>query len=125
MNFLISSTIMATIGVAAATATHGVSRNSHLLGFYRLDERSSFTNFIAFFAKWVCLLAAVLWLWLNQRWWIALLLTIFGLIASNIVILSLPRERTRGMPCGKPALVVACLLAIGCTADSYVFTYLV
>jgi hypothetical protein len=123
MSMLAASTAIATAGVASAVLTHGVSQKSHLLRYYPVEDRSGIVNLVVFSAMWLCLAASVVWLWLNQSWWVALLLTIFGLLASNFLMVLLPKEKTRGLPLGRPALLVSSLLAIGCALDIYFFTY--
>ena len=123
MSMLTASTVIATAGVASAVLTHGVSQKSHLLGYYPLDQRSGIVSFMAFLAMWPALTASIAWLWLNQSWWIALGLTIIGVLASNFLMILLPKEKTRGLPLGKPALLISSVMAIGCALDVYFFTY--
>ena len=123
MSTLIASAVIATIGVASAILTHGVSQRSHLLGYYPFQERSGFENILVFVAMWASLAASIVWLWLNLSWWIALVLTVVGFLGSNFLMMILPREKTRGLPLGKAPLLISSALAIGCAADIYFFTY--
>ena len=116
-------TVLAILGLASTFSAHGVSRRSHLLQIFTLEDRNWLVNTIALAAMWASPIATLAWFFIFKTWWVTILLIFLAAILSNFLLFIVPSDQKSGIPLGKMSLLATSELAIAGAVGAYYFSY--